>query len=407
LKHQKPSKKELIAEAKALFDKNDRKPFSRDWFRTHSRFGNRWGDQFAKFAAFMEEAKLPTVGSTSDTSLPPEHQLELEKEKVKAKQAGVGARLKSATERIVLLEKNLEVALSLKKHNPQVTIIAPKTPSTGSESVAVTIASDWHIEENVAPATVSYKNEFNLKIGDKRATKYWQGVHRMYDILRRDTAINTLVVALLGDFITNHIHEEFLENNNLLPMEAVYKVEGMLRSGLKFLLENVEKDVRFVIPCHYGNHSRTTEKTRGVTEAGHSLERLIYYHLRDLFEGEDRLQFQIAEGYHSWIGLFDNKYRIRCHHGHAINFNGGIGGVEIPINRALAQWDMTQQADLDIFGHFHRLIDNSKFVMNGSLIGYNDFAVRIRAPYQKPQQAFFLVNRKWNSKSVFTPIFLE
>jgi hypothetical protein len=45
-------------------------------------------------------------------------------------------------------------------------------------------------------------------------------------------------------------------------------------------------------------------------------------------------------------------------------------------------------------------------VSNGSLVGYNAYAVRIKAPYERPQQAFFLVNKRYNCKSISAPIFL-
>jgi len=268
------------------------------------------------------------------------------------------------------------------------------------------IGSDWHIEEDVIAAMVNDKNEFNLPIMESRVNKFFQGQFRMFDILRRDTNIKTICLALLGDFITNTIHEDLQESNNLLPAEAIYKAECLLVSGIRFLLDNTG-DTEILIVCHSGNHGRMTKKQRGTTEAGNSLEHYMYYHLRDFFKGEPRLKFQIAEGYHSFVSLFDEHYKIRFHHGHAINYGGGVGGITIPVLKAIDKWNIANRVDLDVFGHFHQFIDYGNFVANGSLIGYNDFAVRIKAAYEKPQQAFFLVNKKWNSKTMTTPIFLS
>ena len=41
-----------------------------------------------------------------------------------------------------------------------------------------------------------------------------------------------------------------------------------------------------------------------------------------------------------------------------------------------------------------------------TLIGYNAYAVSICASPERPQQAFFLVNKKYNEKSISAPIFL-
>jgi len=84
-----------------------------------------------------------------------------------------------------------------------------------------------------------------------------------------------------------------------------------------------------------------------------------------------------------------------------------VGGIYIPTNKAIAQWNKGVRADLDVFGHFHQFIDAGNFVANGSLIGYNAYALRIKADYEPPKQAFFLVNKRFNSKSIVTPIFVE
>lgn len=342
----------------------------------------------------------------SSGQLSNEQRFDLEKEKIRAKQSGTSEQLKAAAERIVALEDQVSTLLSLRGKTPQITLISKKVPSLSSESVAVTVASDWHVEENVDPATVAGKNEFNLEIADKRITKYFQGSMRLYEIMARESSIKTIILACLGDFITNTIHEDLQESNNLLPAEAIYWAECRLVSGIRFLLEHAPKDVRFLIVCHSGNHGRMTKKQRGTTEAGNSLEHYMYHHMRDYFSGEKRIKFQIAEGYHTFTTLWD-KYRIRWHHGHAINYGGGVGGITIPVNKAIAQWNIAEPADLDVFGHFHQRINASNFVCNSSLIGYNDFAVRIKAAFQKPSQSFFTVTRKWLSKTMETPIFLE
>lgn len=404
----KPSRTALLTEIKRIAKQFPGVEITRDFFRANSRLKDSWNTYWPNFAAFAMAASMKTSGKTPAAALTPALQLDLEKEKIKAKQTSEKEQLKLATERIIDLESKLESVLSIGQRTPQITIITPKEPSGSSESVAALIASDWHIEENVEAAAVGFKNEFNLDIAESRAMKFFQGGFRLFDILRRDTTIKTIILGLLGDFITNTIHEDFQESNNLLPAEAIYKAECLIVSGIRSLLDNTEPDVELIIVCHSGNHGRMTKKQRGSTEAGNSLEHYMYYHLRDFFRGEPRIKFQIAEGYHSFVHLFDDRYLIRFHHGHAINYGGGVGGITIPVNKAIAQWNIADKnVNLDVFGHFHQFIDAGNFVANGSLIGYNDFAVRIKAAYEKPQQAFFLINKKWNAKTMVTPIFLS
>lgn len=411
----KPSASKLLSDLKRIAKANPNAEITRDFFRANSQYRDKWSAYYPSFNAFLMAAgvKIKTVAPVPEPKAPvapppvltPELKLDLEKEKLRAKQAGVEGQLKYATERIVQLEAELDQVIGISQKTPQVTVIVPKTPSGSSESVAVMMGSDWHIEENVDPAAVNYKNAFDLDIMEQRVLRFFQGQYRMFDILKRDTTINTIVLALLGDFITNTIHEDLQESNNLLPAEAIYRAESLIVSGVKFLLENT-KDTDLLIVCHSGNHGRMTKKQRGTTEAGNSLEHFMYYHLRDFFKGEPRVTFQIAEGYHSFVALFDDKYKIRFHHGHSINYGGGVGGITIPVLKAIAQWNIANRADLDVFGHFHQFIDYGNFVANGSLIGYNDFAVRIKATFEKPQQGFFLVNKKFGAKTMVTPIFV-
>ena len=48
----------------------------------------------------------------------------------------------------------------------------------------------------------------------------------------------------------------------------------------------------------------------------------------------------------------------------------------------------------------------SNFVSNGSLIGYNEYALSIKAKYEPPQQAFFLIDAE-RGKRHSTPIWVD
>jgi hypothetical protein len=387
----------------------------RDFYRKHGKYADAaWKEHFSRFKDFVAAAGILPEKSAEPTPaaqgvvLTPELKLDLEKEKIKAKQEDLSKQLKVAVENNIQLEKQLANAVSLGNYTPQITILVPRVASSESESVAVVAISDHHIEEEVIASHVAGLNEFNLEIGAKRNERLWQGAVRLIDILKRDTTIKQVIPALLGDFITNNIHEDAIASNLLLPMEAMQLAEDRIVTGIKFMLDNTDPDTKFLIPCHSGNHARITKKQRVSTEAGHSLEYLMYHHLRRYFEGEDRITWQIAEGYHTFTRLFDGKYVIRWHHGHDIKYNGGVGGITIPVNKAIANWNQAvRDVNLDVFGHYHTYINAGNFVSNGSLIGYNDFAVSIKASYEPPQQAFFLVNKRWNAKTMSTPIFLE
>jgi hypothetical protein len=272
-----------------------------------------------------------------------------------------------------------------------------------SEATPVVLISDWHSEEIVKPASVSGLNEFNPGVCAKRVTTFWQSSLRLIRLLNQDVKIHQVVLALLGDFITNQIHgADNAENNATLPVQAIIDVQDKIIAGIQFFLEHSKYDL--VIPCKVGNHSRITLKVRHASEAGHSLESLMYVHLAAYFRGEKRVKFVIEDGYHTYMNVYDQT--IRLHHGHNIQYQGGIGGLFIPAFKAVSQWNKARHADLDVFGHFHQSKDGRAFVCNGSLIGYNAFAVAIKADYEPPMQTLLLIDKK-RGRTCTWPIMLE
>jgi hypothetical protein len=346
--------------------------------------------------------------------LTPAQKLDHEITKLEVKRDDSAKMLKVALERNQVLEKERSVLLGLDDYSPVPFTIEPKTSSGSSEAIAFMIASDHHNEERVLLGDVSNENEYNLDIYHERSLKFFQGGQRLWDIMRRDQKVPTLVLALLGDFITGSIQEDTTESNLLGPSDAIKNAEDHLISGIDFLLENTDVE-QLIIPCHSGNHARMTKKQRQSTEQANSLELIMYRNMARYYEDNERVKFQIAPGYHSFLrvegqGDDEREFLIRFHHGHNINYGGGVGGITIPVLKAIANWNTQSQSrnvNLDVFGHFHQYINYGSFVCNGSLIGYNAFANSIKASYERPQQAFFMVSRKYMAKTMSTPIFVD
>lgn len=297
------------------------------------------------------------------------------------------------------LKAEQEAILRLQE-TPQV-VTFKKRQNGGSDATAFIIASDWHIEERVRPSDVSGLNEFNLDVANERINRFFPNALKLLEISQKESRIDNVVLALLGDFISGSIHDELMENNLLLPADAIWKVQNYLVGGIQFLLNN--SDVNLTIVCHGGNHGRMTKKIHHATEQGNSLEVFMYRNIANLFKDNPRVDFIIAEGYHTYVEAYD--YTVRLHHGHNLRYGGGVGGIFIPVNKAIAQWNKGRHADLDVFGHFHQFKDGGNFICNGSLIGYNAFALSIKADYEKPKQAFFLIDKKMG-KTIVAPIWL-
>ena len=395
------TRNQYIAEVKRIAKLSDG-VVTREFFRQHSQYTEKGVyKHFPRFSDLITEAGLTEKAAEVSAA----DKLEVEKQKIAAKKDDSAKMLTEALKQNERLQKEKSALLDLTDRTPQIFDIPVRTPSTDSESVAIILASDWHSEEEVLSGQVGGLNTHNLDVGMKRANNFWRGAQRLLGIFQKDTKIKTVVLGLLGDFITNSIHEDGAESNLLPPSDAIYRVQNMLLSGIDFLLKNTDSNLHIV--CHSGNHGRMTKEQRVSTELGNSIEQFMYYHLRDLLKSEPRVTFQISEGYHSYVRLFEGKYIIRFHHGHGLNYGGGVGGITVPVRKAIAQWNKGQRADLDCFGHFHQYVDAGDFVANGSMIGYNAYALRIKADFEPPTQSFFLVNKRWNRKSIATPIFLD
>jgi hypothetical protein len=303
--------------------------------------------------------------------------------------ASLKARYAEALKTIERQERQIGAAAALGR--PVDTFkIEPRAKSGTSEATPVLVASDWHIEEKVG-AEVGGLNRYSLEIAKERSTRFFQSGLRLIRLLSQDVTISTAVLALLGDFITNVIHDaENAEMNEVHPTEAILVAQGFIVSGIEFLLNHSK--LSLVVPCHSGNHARTTKTTRFSAENGHSLEYLMFRHLAAYFRHEPRVTFIIPEGMHSYLGVYDQT--IRFQHGHSIKYGGGVGGIFIPAYKAIAQWNKGKRADLDVFGHFHQSKDGGNFLCNGSLIGYNGFALAIKADFEPPRQTLFLMDKR-------------
>lgn len=311
-----------------------------------------------------------------------------------------GALLKALGVKVTELESQLDAALAIKQGAFTYNVKA-KTPG-GSEAAALWLASDWHVGERVTLDQTNGMNEYNPDIAKSRGDNYFVNALRLTEMTGKDVGVGTVVLALLGDFITGHLHAQAVETNYFAPVEETIFAQSIIASGIRFVLKN--SPYKLVIVCKSGNHGRTTKFSEFGSENGHSHEYFMYCSLREMFRDEPRVEFIITEGAHTYIDVFDMK--VRFLHGHDIRYGGGVGGITIPVNKALAQWDKVKRADLTCFGHFHQRMDGGNFLCNGSLIGYNAFALSIKASAEPPAQQFALLDKE-RGKTIVAPIVLE
>lgn len=260
------------------------------------------------------------------------------------------------------------------------------------EATAVALASDWHVEERVRPGDTPTGNAYNLKIAELRIDRYFQGLAWLVKFHRGGFKIRELVLWLGGDLMSGHIHEENVETSAMSPIKTMLWLQPQLIRGIEWLRDELQLE-RILVPCDYGNHGRDTHKTRYATGAHHSYEWSMYQQIAMHFAKKgSRVVVHSTESAHHYSQIYD--WTSHTHHGDGIRYAGGVGGITIPTNKAVAQWDQARRADFHWFGHYHQLYNMGRVAGNGSLIGYNAFAMGVKATPEPPQQLFALIDSK-------------
>ncbi|MFQ5468410.1 MAG: hypothetical protein ACE5DS_09790 [Kiloniellaceae bacterium] len=257
-------------------------------------------------------------------------------------------------------------------------------------STPVFVASDWHIEESVDPRAVGGLNAYDLDIAWARARSFFDSVCWCIKDRRHGAKIDDVVVALLGDFITGIVPKKDLSmRREVGPAKAARIAKEMLTEGLE-KIATVAGARRIVVPCVPGNHGRMTDAPASSRSAQWNIEWFMLGELADHFRNRKQFEFVVPEDFCVLLDI--QGARVRFHHGDAVRFAGGVGGLTIPLNKARWRWNETPggQADLDVLGHFHQAFDGGSFIVNGSLIGVSGYA-RKSFSYQPPEQMGFLV----------------
>ena len=276
-------------------------------------------------------------------------------------------------------------------------------PARPNAATALVVLSDWHVEETVTREQTAGLNAFDLEVADRRIAELAKRIGVLVEHERQLVKIDRIVIAALGDFISGHIHEELVETCSLSPMAATRWAAARLR-GIIDMAADMAREV--IVVTQPGNHGRSNHgKPRKATEHDHSFEQNAYL-IMAAADTRPNVRWDIAEGYLGYLDL--DGFTVRYHHGHEIRYQGGVGGITIPVNKAIAAWNRSRPANLDIFGHWHQWgWLRGKYVSNGSLIGMSAFALRIKAEFEAPCQSLVIVDHGRREVSRAVPIWCD
>jgi len=307
-------------------------------------------------------------------------QLEVRRLKAAARDAKAGE--DRAIAEVERLTDQLSVALAINEIQPGPAIEAGKhnEPST---AVPVLLCSDWHCGAVVRPESVNGLNAYDVGIFHERAQALFRNALKVVEMVRSTSTVREMVVWLGGDLIDNWLHPEQVQLQELSPTQQIIECERAIVAGLGYLLEHGGLE-RITLPCSHGTHGRTTPKMQADNSHATSYEWLMYQSLRRHFREEPRLQWNIADGNVTYLTVQDQI--LRFHHGDACRYQGGIGGLTIPLTKWIHRADQAIRADHTFQGHFHQLTLGPNWSVNGSLIGPTAYGLKLGFAPERPQQ---------------------
>lgn len=308
--------------------------------------------------------------------------LQLEARRLRAAAKSASESQERAIGEVERLRDQLSTALDIVDCPSDLSILPPSTAAV-STSVPIMLCSDWHCGAVVRPESVNGLNEFDVSIFHERAQNLFRNALKVVNMVRSSVAINEMVVWLGGDLIDNWLHPEQVQQQELSPTQQLIECERAIVAGLGYLLEHGNFE-RIVVPASHGNHGRTTPKMQAGNSHATSYEWLMYQSLQRHFRNEPRIEWQVANGYVTYITVLGQV--VRFHHGDACRYQGGIGGLTIPLTKWIHRADAAIRADHTFQGHFHQLTLGPNWSVNGSLIGPTEYGLKLGFAPERPQQ---------------------
>lgn len=301
----------------------------------------------------------------------------------------------------------LDVALNIKTQDVSgmniPTILENKKIT--DEATAIIQLSDCHFGKLIVPSTVNGLNEFNEMIARDRMDKFTENCIKLINKERHATKIDNLVFILGGDFIENsQLHQGSEMTTTMSPMEEVLFARELIHKSIKTIATNGNFK-KIMIPCVRGNHPRITKKMIASVDYRMNYETILYNVLKEDFKSKE-FEWVIPDSEVCEIQVYGKMLRIV--HGHQIKSNGGVGGITIPLNKYIMGMDQTNKAFYNFVHHFHNLSypPGTNTTINGSLVGYDPFAMSIRAKYEEPVQSFQLLDKN-KGMTIKCPIFCK
>lgn len=299
-------------------------------------------------------------------------------------------------ERIGELENVLGIVERVESSDLQPPVwLAPAKPKNSAATLVVML-SDTHFDEVVNPDEMEGLNAYNREIAVMRLERWTQNVIKLARHYLSGVNYDGVVVILGGDIFTGDIHEELSITNEDTMIGSLLYWSEQLSAAIDLLAKEFKK-------CHVvsvvGNHGRTTRKPRMKQRVRTNFDWLLAKMVERHFFKDKRVSFTIPESADALIQIYEHGHLVT--HGDQVSGGGGIGGIYPPIMRMRARKHQRYMATGKSFqtlwlGHWHQYLSTPSMIVNGSLKGFDEYALLMGFGFEQPQQALAIVTPEKN-----------
>jgi len=317
--------------------------------------------------------------------------LKAEKEILRKKYAQA---VKASSTQEVILEAVGEYINAL----PEVAVPAPRSTKNdnASEEELILNLGDIHAGEVVKAEELDGLNEYNFDILVRRLKALSDSIIDIAKNKLSGYTFRKLHILGLGDWVSGTIHDELVENAEGNVVEWTINLAYIVAQMIRELATEFE-EIEFV--GIVGNHGRLHKKPRFKARYV-NWDYICYQMLSALLASQKNVSFKIPKSF--WTIHEVNNHKFLLIHGDNINSSLGIPWYGIQrmvanLKELLASKD--KHFDYIMLGHFHNygLLDRVKgeLVINGSLIGGNEYSVGKMFTSSEACQHFCGVHKKW------------
>ena len=277
--------------------------------------------------------------------------------------------------------------------------ITKSSPATGNPGVPTLFLSDFHYGEVVKPDAVGNLNNFNKKISQSRLKSTVETAIDLCHNHMVNPKYPGIVLALGGDMMAGSIHDELIESNDGTNIDHVLELFDQLVWTISTLADKFGK---VFVPTCYGNHSRMYQQYRNKEAAHLSFDWMLYNMVEKHFKAnkDERIRFLIPTGFDTHYKIYNTSYLLT--HGDRLGVRGGTGivGMLGPIARGVQKVrseyaNFGKSIDYVIMGHYHQYISIKGAIVNGSLKGYDEYAMSNRFAFEIPKQALWFTHPQY------------